>query len=141
MPRMRLLKPCKIVVEAISRPETPQDQNSREPIGDSSRIRYELPAQRTNVHREMPMFEQAGPDEQIRGWFTILISDAKALGYRPARGDRIMTVGDDWSTELYVVNYEPCGHWRHGAQGLRLYFGDRRPGAAQPDRSDSAWSR
>ena len=133
MPTARLLRPSSLTVEGIDKANTVYDELSREPIGNPARVNYTINAQRSNVHREVPSYIQQGVDEQIRGWFTILTADYEALGYTPRRGDRITQFGD-WSTELYVVNTEPMGHWDEGPDLLRLYYADRRPAAAAPDK-------
>lgn len=133
MPVPRLLRPALLVVEAIEKGTTVYDDDYREPIGDPDRTEYRIMAQRSNVHRQMPAFEQAGVNEQVRGWFTIRIRDAEALGWTPRRGDRFVKFGRH-GIELYAVNPEPIGHWEKGATLLRIYFSDRRPAAVEPDK-------
>jgi hypothetical protein len=89
-------------------------------------------ALRTNVHRQVPAYEQFGVNEQVRGWLTIRYVDTLTTGYSPRRGDRIVKCGRR-DTELYVMNVEPMGHYEGGHELYRLYFTDRRPGANAPD--------
>lgn len=133
MPQPRLLKPALTVIEAIDKANTKYDRQTREPIGNVARIRYEIEAQHTNVHRQVPQYSQGGVDEQVRGWYTILTEDASAIGYVPLRGDKVTMHGHD-ETEVYVVNVEFTGSWEDGSTLIRLYYSDRRPAAAGPNR-------
>lgn len=133
MPVPNLLKPSVLVVESIDKANTIYDRRTREPIGDSQYITYSIKAQRTNVHRQVPQFEQIGVNEQIRGWFLVRTRDLRRVGWTPRRGDRIIKFGN-WDEEVYIVNTEPQGHYRLGPTLMRLYFSDRRPAAANPNK-------
>ena len=133
--RPRLLFPADLVVEQIDRSNTYYDNRSREPVGNVKRTQVTIEAQRSNVHRQIPVFTQYGVDEQVRGWFTIRKEDADKLSYTPKRGDRLIKFGDQ-TIELYVVNTEPQGHYEAGYTLWRLYFTDRRPAATNPDKGN-----
>jgi hypothetical protein len=133
MPIPNLLKPSWLVVEAIDKVVTLYDRRSREPIGDPGFMEFRILAQRTNVHRQVPQYEQFGVNEQIRGWFLVRIRDCRRIGWAPKRGDRFIKHGH-WGEEVYCVNTEPQGHWRGGPTLLRLYFSDRRPAAGGPNK-------
>jgi hypothetical protein len=133
MPVPRLIRPALLIVEAIVKADSPYDEDYREPIGDPKRTTYQIRAQRWNVHRQVPHFEQIGPNEQVRGWFTIRQTDLAPSGWTPRRGDRCVKFGR-FDIELYIVNTEPMAHWENGAEIMRLYFTDRRPAAAEPNK-------
>jgi len=131
--RVRLLSPATMTVEAIDRAATLQDTRSREPVGNVVRTTFTIEAQRTNVHRQVPVFTQYGVDEQVRAWFTIRKEDADRIGYTPRRGDRVVKFGS-LVTELYIVNTEPIAHYEGGHNAWRLYASDRRPAANRPNK-------
>lgn len=136
MPRPNLLNPSWLLIQSLVKDETVYDSERREPIGDPVYTTYRIKAQRTNVNREVPLFEQYGVNEQVRGWFVIDIKHAENAGYKPKRGDRVIKFGN-WDEEVYVVNTQPEAHYGPGPYLMRLYFSDRRPGAVAPDKGVS----
>lgn len=145
MPTPNLVDPIEITIEASFRKETTFDDDTREPVHSVKRRTIKLPAQREPLHRRMYVVTGAGPDEQVRGHFTIRridLEDASleagfAETYFPQRGDKIVQTGSDdgaLKTELYITQFEPRAHWgrTEGASLFRLYYADRRPAAAQP---------
>lgn len=134
MPIPNLLKPAILTIEAVDKSSTVYHERFREPVGDVRRTTLTIPAQRWNVHRQMPSFDQGGVSEQFRGWWTIRRVDTIKYGWTPTRGDKAIKFGAH-VTELYINQIEPMGHWENGPELFRCYFSDRRPAAAKPDLS------
>lgn len=137
MPQPDLISPVQVVIEAAQREAsaaTRYDQDAREPRRSIKRVQVIVPAQVSIGSSRNSNYRPSGVSEDVTGYLVVRIVDCQEAGYSPARGDRVVQIGSHANVGLYVVAYEPCGHWddEDGATLTRIYLVNRRPSADQP---------
>jgi hypothetical protein len=127
MPGVRLLFPCEVEIEPVDRAGTITAGAAREPVLQVKRkTTVTIDAQIEMTEADGLALGDGGVTPRSLGYLVILVDDALARSYTPARGDRVKTLPGQ-SGNLYVASVTPHAHKFGRNQTWHLGIEDRAP--------------
>ncbi len=125
----RLLHPVKIVIEQLDESNTIYDEDTREPIKQSTRVlRDPIDGQVAWEIKDNVVLTEGGTRLDAKGYILFRYIDLNRENIILAKQDKIIKIG--WQeVNLYIVAFKPAGHYtdQGGATMVKAYFSDRAP--------------